>query len=533
MHRLKLTLYFIIFFQKLYAQHIDIEFESYNPRWYFIVKDTHFVPGSQSNVNSFNSITPYFHPYVEDTYSYITFHGANGEGHHDGSPLFKIRNEDGNIEWSHFLNTNNGDDQNFYTSFYVDDRIYMSGRKRTQKSFEINENWSLLAYSKPFFRIYDKNSGNLIGEYFDENDSIGENDIMIRKILIPFSENMKQIERQNSGILVSNLLENTVHISSQQLLPNFVNLLSSIVVKKRSLFINQNKQLANVMYYEISKDTSIEQHVGRLDYYRIQGDSLELYQFTDLGRYLKRPPINSFQDVISYQFSDQGQIIITKSYEVEEYPKVRNWALKLHANGEEAIYVDEVKLETTGHIYNNIIVFYVDEYNSYLMALPSSTGDYGVDIIRMKNDGSFHLLGSLTTGVESKLGVQGLRMNKKGDIVVVLQWENQYTAVMGMHISDFGINLNTEDNTTNIPVPLMTLSPNPASDRMLLEITDEKYRSGIAGIYDVQGNLLMQQKVNHGEYVDVYSLKKGSYILHFNPDARKGYFLTSKFVKVN
>src|SRR5690606_38606213 len=129
----------------------------------------------------------------------------------------------------------------------------------------------------------------------------------------------------------------------------------------------------------------------------------------------------------------------------------------------------------------------------------------------------------------------GLRvnMNANGDIVYMHVWDNKYPTVMGMHISDFGISISTDDEEKAILSDvLLSVSPNPVSELLTIHVTDVRYHTGTAYIYDMQGKLMSQQKVSHGENLQVSLLNNGPYIMHYNPDVRPGYFLTAIFIKI-
>ncbi|MBK7523312.1 MAG: T9SS type A sorting domain-containing protein [Saprospiraceae bacterium] len=98
-------------------------------------------------------------------------------------------------------------------------------------------------------------------------------------------------------------------------------------------------------------------------------------------------------------------------------------------------------------------------------------------------------------------------------------------------ISDFGINLSSNDGEKPKPSPLITLSPNPTSDEVVLHIKDVQYHEGTVLMYNMSGQKVAQQKISHGEKLDIRNLNSGQYIIQYNPDNRPGYYLTTNLVK--
>lgn len=176
--------------------------------------------------------------------------------------------------------------------------------------------------------------------------------------------------------------------------------------------------------------------------------------------------------------------------------------------------------------------FYSDQYSTYMIGQTSLPDVKGMDVLQVNNDGTIRVFGHLTTGPDN-FKITGIRMNMndKGNIIIAGTWDKKAMAIMGFHISDFGINLSSEDENIVDPVPLMTVSPNPASDDVTIYITDEKYRQGTVRMYNVAGQNVVQQKISHGESLNVRDLPAGTYIVQFCPDSRPGYFLTTKLLK--
>lgn len=513
------------------AQLPAIEFSTYTPRWIHVIQDTNFIAGTNENQNSFSSVYPLYNPAVEDDFGYVPFLCNNGKTERDGAVLYKVQNNNGHIVWSNFMNTSNGDDQNYYTSFVVNDKIYMSGRKRTNKSIELQEPWQIGGHSKPFYRILDKNSGKIEKEIFNVTDSIGVLLGFSLKILFPLNQKITQLERQNQGVLLSDLENNSVNIVRSQLLPYPEGIPAEFQQKTRTAFIRENDQQCYVYFHSVSKDTSIHKHVGRLNKYVFDNDSLGLHASVDFSQYIKTVPLSGIRDRFYHNFSANGGMVITQTYQESTPPVYRNWLLKFNANGQVETYVENLHLAAENHTYEIGIPIYFDEQNIFLFSSPSSSGEKGIDIIQVTSTGDIILLGNLTTGSSTKLGIGGVEMNSKGDIIFSFQWEQKYAGMMGMHISDFGINLSSDDEKTKSPIPLMTLSPNPALDASLLHITDEQYNTGTAYIYNLTGQKVLSQKITSGEILDTKALPTGQYIVQYAPDSRPGYFLTSKLVK--
>jgi hypothetical protein len=508
-----------------------IEFSTYTPRWFQILEDSSFVLGSNENLNSFNSVYPVFYPTVEDTFTYTLFSANNGNYERDGGVLVKIRNDNGTIVWSKFMNTNNGDDQNYYTNYFVNDFIYTSGRKRTRHSINEAEVWQIGGHSKPFYRVIDKKDGAIQKEIFDTQDSVGIFDGFIKEIILTFNNRLFQMQRMEEGVLISRLIENTVVSDDEQFLPYPEPIPNEFIFKTRSLFIRENDQRCNVFFHSVSNDTLAHPHVGRLDYYQYMNDSFQLHRSIDFSKYIKRVPVSGIRDRFNYKHSKAGNLVISQAYQEAQYPYFRNWLLNISPEGEIIDYVEEVKLENQNHTYETCIPFYVDNHNIYSLAYPPSNGESGIDLIQVLKGGEILLKGHLTTGNTQKLGIGGIDMNEHGDIVFLFQWEGKYSGAMGLHISDFGINLSSADENISTPTPLLTVSPNPASDNVTLDISDEKYQQGTVHIYTLTGEIVFKQKINHGEPFDIGFLHAGSYIIQYSPDNRPGYFLTTKLIR--
>jgi hypothetical protein len=513
------------------AQIGEITFTNYTPRWFQLIVDTNFVSGTFTPINAFNANYPSLAVHVEDEYSYIPFSCYNGDYQNDGAILVKVRNQDGVILWEKYMNTYNGDDQNLYTSFFVDDKIYYAGKKRTKHSFLLNEEWQLGGHSKQFYRIIDKNTGNIEEEVFNESDSIGKKINVISRALIPIHDTMKEMNRTSDGVTISNISESTLEPTKTQLLPYPTPLMPANTKHVRGLFIRENNQKSSVYYQAVSRDTSLEKHIGSLDYYEIEGDSFVLTKKVDFSKYVKPTPLDASRNRIFYKFANDGGLVLTHSYQDTAFPYFKTWLLKIDANGEVDYYIEDVKTKDTNHSYEFAVPFYVDKDQVLLLTLPSSTEERGSDIVHVTKDGEINVKGYLTTGNTTRVGIGGISMSPAGDIIFAIKWDELYSVILGMHISDFSISLSSEDTDFTPPKPLLTVSPNPAADHILLSVKDETYTKGVVSIRDIDGKIVLSQSCQTGEQIDVHHVPSGTYIVLFNPESRPDYFLTTKLVK--
>lgn len=513
------------------AQIGEITFSNYTPRWFQVIVDTNFVPGTFTPINAFNANYPFLGPHVEDEYSYIPFSCENGDYQNDGAILVKVRNHDGVIMWEKYMNTYNGDDQNLYTSFFVDDKIYYAGKKRTKHSFLLNEEWQLGGHSKQFYRIIDKNTGNIEEEVFNESDSIGKKINIISRALIPIHDKMKEMNRTSEGVTISNISESTLEPTKTQLLPYPKPLMTANTKHVRGLFMRENNQKSSVYYQAVSRDTSLEKHIGSLDYYEVVADSFVLTKKVDFSKYVKPTPLDATRNRVFYKFANDGGLVLTHSYQDTEFPYYKTWLLKIDSNGEVDYYIEDVKTKDTNQSYEFAVPFYVDNDQVLLLTLPTSTEERGSDIVHVTRGGEINVKGYLTTGNTTRVGIGGISMSSAGDIIFAIKWDELYSVILGMHISDFGISLSSEDTDFTPPKPLLTVSPNPAADHIILSVKDETYTKGVVSIHDIDGKIVLSQSCQTGEKIDVHHLPSGTYIVLFNPESRPEYFLTTKLVK--
>jgi uncharacterized repeat protein (TIGR01451 family) len=77
----------------------------------------------------------------------------------------------------------------------------------------------------------------------------------------------------------------------------------------------------------------------------------------------------------------------------------------------------------------------------------------------------------------------------------------------------------------------LKIYPNPAAERVTLEIDDTPYKEGVLSLYDVSGRLLFMKSIlNKIEVIDIEFLKAGEYVCILQTKSGKVY--VNKFVKV-
>jgi hypothetical protein len=132
-------------------------------------------------------------------------------------------------------------------------------------------------------------------------------------------------------------------------------------------------------------------------------------------------------------------------FDVDSLPIIQYWMLWMDKEGNEKVYLEKARVTGTNYIYKTVLPFYVDDFGVYLTGYPSITGKEGNDIVRLERNGNFKTIGHITTGFDERL--TGIRptMDEKGNMVFQCVWDNLYTTVFGMHISDFGISLSSEE----------------------------------------------------------------------------------------
>jgi hypothetical protein len=79
------------------------------------------------------------------------------------------------------MNTSNGDFQFLAGHDFLlpDNKIAIIGKKRTNLSqMSTILDWRIGGFSQPFVRIIDGENGNILLDYFNQNDTIGKNDLL-------------------------------------------------------------------------------------------------------------------------------------------------------------------------------------------------------------------------------------------------------------------------------------------------------------------------------------------------------------------
>ncbi|MFZ1703929.1 MAG: T9SS type A sorting domain-containing protein [Saprospiraceae bacterium] len=518
-----------------------VEFDNYTPKWYFFVKDSLFKPGSNPNINAYNSVSvsgnvPAFH----QNFTYGLFNNFSRDNdYQDGGILYKVNVENGEIVWKSILNTNHGEDYLALSNLFVgaDSSIYLLGRRRTNIKPEDNQ-WRGVGYAQDILFEIDPNEGKVKQKMYNKNDSVGIYQFLFgphSHFLINQFQKLKRSRINNDlSFHIDDFNQNSGEFELTQKLPIKINMDISLLDRTRYHFANTHHQDHLIsLHYMTSKDVILAPDECYLQFYNLDEDTFKLNKTIDIQKYFKKlPPPLPNTDLFFGITSKEGDIFFAKTWhDPSAFQYIKYWMLWLDKDGNEKTYVDEPVITGTNHLYANIIPFYIDNYGVYMNASPSITGKEGADIVRLQTDGKFEVLGSLTTGDTKRMSGFRVNMDEAGNIGFMMVWDNQYSTFMGFHISDFGINLSTDENENIKPSPLMILSPNPAIDRVHLDIKDQQYHRGMAYIYDKNGRLMFHQKTAHGEEIEVGKLPSGTYIVHYNPDNRPDYFLTAKLVK--
>ena len=510
------------------AQLPDIKFSTYTPRWYQIIEDTNFVPGQVETINSFNSVYPFFRPEMEEQFSYVPFQCTNNNNQPNGSVILKLRNNDGQVLWINYLNSYNNDLQHFNTGFGVNDHIYFCAKIRTQQSFNLNENWQFGGHFKHSVRIIDKQSGSFIENIFDPDDSIGVSEFFPKSNFLSFNNKFKKIDYVEEGVYVANVNQLTLApIDSQLLRFPTIDLINTF--KARGLFIQANDQNAILFTRIVSKDTSILKHYGNLAIYKIDNDTFVLNKTVDFSHLIKMVHTSGTLDRIYFHFSDNGDLVMTQTYSSNVFPRDRSWLMKVNNEGKIVQYIEDIKLSNHYYLFN--IPFYMDDENILMLSFQSASSERGYDILQLTKAGDIIPIGQLTTGNQLRWGLGGINMNQSGDIILSGQWDQKYAVVMGMHISDFDLQVSTTEVDPIEPKSLMTIVPNPTHNYFKISCSDHSFDTGTVYIRDIQGRNYYSNRCAVGDMIDIQHLPPGMYIVHFNPDQRPGYYLTSKLIK--
>ena len=91
----------------------------------------------------------------------------------------------------------------------------------------------------------------------------------------------------------------------------------------------------------------------------------------------------------------------------------------------------------------------------------------------------------------------------------------------GLVQDNFIINVNTVSNIEENSYKSILIYPNPAKDRIFIESPSLNLSDAIIEIYDVTGNLRLQQKLNSSsEYIDLSQLSASTYFIRINQNDR-------------
>lgn len=536
MKTLILFLLLYIITPTLISQEIKVEFDNVIPRWYFEFNDTNFVIGSQSQINGKNSIGSIIPALVDENYGYIICNQSNGDGQFDGGPISKIRLTDGEIIWRNYFNTSNLDDQNFISYGSLSNELFLSGRKRTLYSKNNESSWSLGGYSLPFILYLNLDNGKMLGEFYDNTDSIGTFDVLVKYYLRNFKDKIFQMYRTGMDTLVwlqvEEFSKESGKVKEIQKLPFKHSFESEKFDKAKWYHFKHSDSVLITLFYYQSRDTTISSNVLGMEIYKLDVDSFKSYKYIDLKPYFKTIPQSTLADIVWVNIDKGGNILLSKTYQNKGENQVKCRVLKIDSDFKISSHFPEVRIDSLNHSYSALIPFYTDQSSIFLVAQPSATDLKGVDMIQLEKDYAPKIIGSLQTGSE-KNKLNGILpvMDESGNIIITCGWDRQGYVVIGFHISDFGIKLSSTEPNKIKPLPLLSIFPNPSSNEVIFDISDNRFRTGTTYIYDVYGRLICQYKINDGDKMDVSNLISGKYIIHYQPDSRPEYFLTTKLIK--
>ncbi|MFZ1703931.1 MAG: T9SS type A sorting domain-containing protein [Saprospiraceae bacterium] len=518
------------------GQELDIKFDNIMPRWHFYFNDTNYVVGNQTQIDEKTSIVSGLIPIVNKDYAFVVGTQFNHEYQYDGGPICKVKLDDGSLVWTKYFNTSNLDDQNLVSYATYIENVLISGRKRTKHSKLNDTQWDLGGFSVPFVREINGNNGDISNEYFDRSDSIGTFDVLFKYFIYPFGNNIFQIYRDGQDSLVGIKVEKFKQETGQTEPLQFLLYKESIQPLKYNKFkwyhYKNSDSTLIILYAYQNTDNSAINGVAGIELFVLENDTFKSKKYLDISDYFLSIPKSSSFDFIWIINNNRGDIILSKSFQEKGINKIKYWFIKFDNELNISQYIPEVKLDSLNFSYNSVIPFYSDPYSTYMIGQTSLPDVKGMDVLQIKNDGAIRVLGHLTTGPDNfKISGIRLNMNDKGNIILAGIWDKKAMTVMGFHISDFGINLSSEDQGLTPSKPLITLTPNPAGDDVSIYITDHQYHKGTTFIYDVSGQLVQQAKIRHGDKLEIRSLKPGTYIVQYAPESRPGYFLTGKLVK--
>jgi len=355
----------------IFAQLPIVEFDDVVSRWYFIVKDTNFQSNNPA-INEYKVFFPRTLPVVEDEFSYAIFGGVDDQDRRDGSALYKINNKNGEIVWSSFMNVANQDFQYYFSVFgkFSDDKIVIAGRKRTNLlSDQNNDEWLNFGFSQPFVRIIDSNTGQVIRDFYDKQDSIGTYGFLYQTVfrLLQNGQVVKQFEPKNDGFEIydfnfdSKNVDFSQHILFDESAPNVA------LERSRKNFQILNEKTLVLIDYNQSKDTTLYPHLARIAYFDMNEDTFKFTKSIDISQYHKTlaSPTYDFPGFIS---APNGDFVYFRPFAKKGFAFEGIWLLRLDEQGNVKTYIEDIFLSGQQNKYVNMRPFYIDDYALYCIA---------------------------------------------------------------------------------------------------------------------------------------------------------------------
>ncbi|MFZ1705612.1 MAG: T9SS type A sorting domain-containing protein [Saprospiraceae bacterium] len=519
------------------AQEPFIRFDQFVPRWYHIAKDTTFLTPSPSGLDEYTAFNNWV-PILDSVYSFSYFISRNESGEMDGGLIHKIKNSDGDIVWSKFINSRH----NYFqlSSQYIlessDTTIAMIGMKRTNFSHRPFPSWgNVYGYAVPWVIEIDKRNGNTVSEKVDLIDTLGVLQIIGAKvyfyntrddlIMLNFDDDkikLSKFDNTLSDYLPTQYFDFNKVVSRQ-------NMDGSIA---RAYSMNDSMFL--LPYYIKSKDSNINKDEASLELFKLEKDTYNLVQKINLlPYYVNRPNFTDFNENLEVLLGENDIVLVNSYKDPNNQFQYKNWLLWMDNLGAEKLYLNEIKLHDTSHVYSTIKRIYLDSKNVYVAAFPSFSGDHGYDILKISMNGQTEKLGAITTNDKmNNMRSANFYVNDLGFVNMTIFWDRHYHSTIGFHLSDLGINLSSKNQDYSLNRAKLVLTPNPCHDEITFRIMDEKFTTGDLFMYNLSGQLVLQQKISHEETMLVRDLPQGSYIVQFSPDNQPGYFLTTKMVKM-
>jgi hypothetical protein len=529
----------ICYFQiSLLSQLPILEFDDYTPRWYYYISDSLYNQGSNPDANQYNTVTIGSTIY-SDGYAYPRqLNYSNDAQRYDGFFLHKIRMEDGQKIWSKNINTRHGFEHLAFNDFYLNNlgNIFVTG-KRWTNIMPGEYKWSVSGFAQETILEFSGVDGILLSKIYDDQDSIGK----FQPLLFghyyrfnPIDNAFRRYNFSNYRIFMEKFNNETKKYEGTDNKPiRFDMEFNTVKSLNLANFISYKDDRLCSYHYASSKNPNASPDEAKIVYWNTNEDTLSIKKELDIYKYFKKLPPSGFGTEFFFTLTGNNEdLFIAKTwFDVDSLPIIQFWMLWLDKEGNEKVYVEKARVTGTNFIYELVNPFFVDDYGVYMVGSPSITGRKGNDIIRLERDGTLKTIANLTTKDNKRM--TGIRpsMDEDGNMVFQCIWDNLYTTVFGLHISDFGINLSSEDMDFTPPKPLLTVSPNPAADHIVLSVKDETYTKGVVSIRDIDGKIVLSQSCQTGEQIDVHHVPSGTYIVLFNPESRPDYFLTTKLVK--